>query len=105
MGGDGRRSKDDAGRLIRECIGDGRFILTHHFRSELEKDGLSIVDAQIVIRRGHVFEEPESDISTGQWKYRIMGTAPDGQFVSIVFCFNSDDESVLITVFTDRSSR
>jgi hypothetical protein len=100
-----RRSKEDAGRLLRECLGDGRFIPTRHFRRELEKEGLSIVDALIIIRRGYVFDEPELDISTGQWKYRVTGTAPEGEFVVIVFCFNSDDEAVLITVFSERGSR
>jgi len=71
----------------------------------LEKEGLSIVDAQIIIRRGYVFDEPELDISTGQWKYRVTGTAPDSKFVAIVFCFNSDDEAVLITVFSDGGRR
>jgi hypothetical protein len=57
--GDCPRSKEDAGRLIRECLQGGTLIPTRHFWRELEKEGLSIVDALIIIRRGHVFEEPE----------------------------------------------
>lgn len=102
--GDSRRSKEDASRLIRECLLNGRFIPTRHFWRELENEGLSIVDVLIVVRRGYVFDEPELDVSTGEWKYRVTGTAPGGEFVVIVFCFNSDDEAVLITVFNDRAS-
>jgi hypothetical protein len=101
---DRRRSKEDAGRLIRECSLDGGIIPTRHFWRELEKEGLSIVDALIIIRRGYVFDEPEPDISTGEWKYRMTGTAPEGQIIHIVFCFNSDDEAVLITIFSDGDS-
>ena len=98
---DSRRSQEDAGRLIRACLGDGEIIPTRHFCRELEKEGMSIVDALVIIRRGYVFDEPELDISTGKWKYRMTGTAPEGQIIHIVFCFNSHDEAVLIAVFSD----
>jgi len=102
--GETHRSKDDAERFIKQCLQDGAIKETHHFRCELDKEGLSIVDAQIVIRRGYVFDEPELDIRTGEWKYRIAGTAPEGLFVTIVFCIDCDGYAVLITVFCDRAS-
>src|ERR1700733_716708 len=100
MAGNNHRSNEDAGRLIRECLRTGGFVLTRHFRCELEKEGLSVVDALIVIRRGHVFDQPECDIKTGEWKCRISGTAPEGQYITIVFCFNSDDEAILSAIFS-----
>jgi hypothetical protein len=93
-----RRSRDDAGRSLRECLQEGKLHLTHCFGRQLETAGLSIIDAQIIIRRGTISDEPERDVSTGEWKYQIFGTAPEGEFVTILFCFDHRDEAVLIAV-------
>jgi hypothetical protein len=93
-----RRSKDDAGRLLWDCLQEGKLHLTDCFSRRLEAEGLSITDVQIVIRRGHIVEEPERNVSTGDWTYQVFGTAPEGEFVTIVFCFDPRDEAVFITV-------
>jgi hypothetical protein len=95
----GRRSKEDAEKLLKACSQDGGLKLTSCFHRESERLGLSIVDAQIIIRRGYVHDEPERENSTGQWKYRISGTSSDSEYLTISFCFNSDEEAVLITIF------
>jgi hypothetical protein len=101
-----RRSKNDAGILIRECLENGEIIPTKHFREELAAEELILSDVWCVIRRGTIWDEPEHNVATGDWTYRIFGTAADGQLVTVVFCFTSDEVGVLITVYTDakRSS-
>jgi hypothetical protein len=42
--------------------------------------------------------EPEIDIRTGEWKYRIEGVAADRRGVAIVFTFRPE-QAVFITVF------
>lgn len=96
-----RPNKDDAEKLIKQAD----LILTKHFRRELQKERLDIVDVQHVIRRGYVFDEPEFNPATGEWNYRLNGTATDGQFVTIVFCPRMKEEAVLITIFTDPISQ
>src|SRR5437667_8171828 len=97
-------SKEDAGKVIRECSRQNRFILTRHFRDELAQEDLTIADVHRIIQRGYVFTEPDRNVATGDWKYRLCGTGPDGQFVTVVFCINSDEEGILITVFSVENS-
>lgn len=96
-----RPSKDDAEKLIKRAD----LVLTKHFRRELQEERLDIVDVQHVIRRGYVCDEPEFNPATGEWNYRLHGTATDGQFVTIVFCPPTEEEAVLITIFTDPTAQ
>jgi len=75
-----------------------KMALTRHFRDELANDDLTMEDVLSVCRSGAVILEPEKDIKTGQWKYRIEGTTADLRRVAIVFAFKSE-LAVFITVF------
>jgi hypothetical protein len=98
-----RLSKAEAADLVRRCLsGAGRIIPTKHFRDELNKEGLDILDAYYVLRTGHVFNEPELDPRHGDWNYRIEGSEPEGKRIAIVFCFKELDTGLLITVFSIR---
>ncbi|MFZ0819854.1 MAG: DUF4258 domain-containing protein [Candidatus Acidiferrales bacterium] len=98
-----RYSRDDAAKLIRECVETGRIRITQHFKQELMKEGLSIGDALHVIQHGGIYNEPEHDPSFQQWRYRIEGTEPDGKYVGVIFAFETDEDGVLITVFEIES--
>jgi hypothetical protein len=50
-------------------------------------------------------EAVEVDIRTGDWKYRMEGYAPGGQWLAIVFCFKTRERVFLITVFPVESRR
>jgi hypothetical protein len=53
MPGHGRRlSKEESGRLIRDCVERGDIVLTKHFRDELRAEGLTVTDAFYVLRHG-----------------------------------------------------
>jgi hypothetical protein len=79
---------------------DGAVGYGTHFREELAKERLSIEDAWPVLRRGRIYDPPEQDIKTGEWKYRIEGRTPDGTWIAIVFCFKSIRKAFLITAFS-----
>jgi hypothetical protein len=98
-----RLCRTDAVKLIRDCLRQGRIRTTRHFREELAAEGLTVVDAFYVLQQGIVFNEPEHDIYFQQWRYRMEGTEPDGQYVSIIFTFDEPEEGVLITLFSDKS--
>jgi hypothetical protein len=86
---------------LRDCLGSaGRISPSKHFLDELTKEGLTIPDAWLVLKQGVIYDPPEEDIKTGDWKYRIEGKEPEGRRVAIVFCFKSINYALLITVFS-----
>lgn len=91
--------RTEAELLVRHCLTDGQVIFGSHFREELAKERLEISDAKYVLKHGHIFREPEIDIKTGEWKYRIEGKTPDGERLGIVFSFKAIDACFVITVF------
>ncbi|HEY4816728.1 MAG TPA: DUF4258 domain-containing protein [Candidatus Acidoferrum sp.] len=101
-----RLSRTEAAGLVRKCLESGRRVIPGgHFRDELAKEGLTLPDALHVLRTGRIYDEPEEDIKTGEWKYRIEGREVDGRVLKIVFCFKDFDEidtAYLITVFSHR---
>jgi hypothetical protein len=90
----------EAENRMRRCLEGGAVIPGKHFRDELASEGLDLQDAWIVLRYGHIYDAPEQDIKTGEWKYRIEGPEPDGKWIVIVFSFKTADKAFLITVFS-----
>lgn len=93
------------GRL-RDCLGHGGHVMYGpHFRDELAREGLAIPDAWLVMRSGQIYDPPEPDIKTGEWKYRVEGHTADGTWIAIVFCFKAVDRAFLITVFSVENKK
>ena len=95
-------SRAEATDLVRNCLSAGRVISGKHFREELANEGLDIFDAYNVLRMGIILHEPEPDIRSGDWKYRIEGTDLEGKPLAVVFCFKDEATGFLITVFSMR---
>ena len=98
-----RCSRNDAIRLVRECLESGEVIPSRHFRDELAAEGLTLSDAMFVIAHGGIYNEPEFDIRYQEWTYRVEGTEPEGKYVAIVFSFKSTETALLITIFSIRT--
>jgi hypothetical protein len=98
-------SRADAVTLLRRCLTDGAVIPGKHFRDELQNENLAFPDAMAVLEGGSIYDPPEPDIRTGDWKYRIEGREPGGLWIAIVFCFRKVDTAFLITVFSIREGR
>ncbi|HWZ55059.1 MAG TPA: DUF4258 domain-containing protein [Verrucomicrobiae bacterium] len=81
----------------------GKVILGRHFRDELANEGLFFADALRVLKTGQIYDEPEPDPKTGDWKYRVEGREVDGKWLAIVFCFKAVDTAFLITVFSVKT--
>ncbi len=94
------RTAREAVDLLHRCLEDGAVAYGTHFREELANESLSIGDAWVVLRTGRIYDPPEQDIKTGDWKYRVEGRVPDGTRIAIVFCFKSLEKVFLITVFS-----
>ena len=90
---------------MRECLKYGSIIPGRHFRDELAAEGLVFSDALVILKSGWIYNEPEQDIKTGDWKYRIVGSPGDALLLrrfEIVFCFRAVDQAFLITAFSIR---
>lgn len=98
-----RLSRADAEVLLRRCLEDGLVIPSKHFRDELANEALDFLDAACVLKGGQIYNEPEPDIRTGEWKYTIEGPEPGGRWLAIVFCFKHSVTAFLITVFSVRA--
>ena len=96
----------DALSLLHHCLSEnGEVIPGRHFREELTNEGLTIPDAWHVLLTGRIYDPPEQDIKSGDWKYRVEGDSPDGIWLVITFCFRTFDRAFLITVFSVESRR
>jgi hypothetical protein len=96
----------EAQDLLRFCLGsEGKIIPGHHFREELESEGLSFEDAWMVLSSGHIVDPPEHDVRTGEWKYRVEGFESGGKWLVIVFSFKTISRAFLITIFSVREKR
>jgi hypothetical protein len=93
---------EDAVALLQQCVDISFVVPSKHFREELSNEGLDLVSAYHVLKKGLINAPPEQDIKTGDWKYRVEGREPDGKWLAIVFCFKEwkGQTAFLITCFT-----
>ena len=80
-------------------------LLTRHFRDELADEEITFQDAHDVLRLGLIYDEPEQDSNTAEWKYRIEGYEPGGKWMAIIFSFKTIKMVTLITIFSIQSRR
>lgn len=91
-------TKDQAKAALNSCLEDGAVVYTRHFRDELANDDLTMEDVLVVCRSGAIVRVPETDIRTGEWKYRIEGSTAEHRQIAVVFCIRPG-ATVFITVF------
>lgn len=96
---------EEATALLHRCLESGRTIPGRHYREELEKEGVSFEEAWGVLRAGAIYDPPERDVRTGEWKYRVEGYGPDGNWLVNVFSFKEMDTAFLITIWSVESKR
>ena len=96
-------SRQEAVDRLRRCLEEGAVIPGAHFRQELAHEGLTIADAWQVLRSGRIYDPPEQDIKTGEWKYRVEGPEPGGKWMAVVFSFKTVNRAFLITIFSIAS--
>ena len=97
------RTVQEAVDLLRCCLEAGEVKHGRHFREELAKERLSYEDAWNVLLRGRIFDPPEQDIKTGEWKYRVEGRDAGGRWIAIIFAFKTVELVFLITVFSNEA--
>ena len=83
-------------KRIKKNLTNGKTYPTKHFRERLTERKISMQDANYVLKRGNITDEPELDIKTHHWKYKVRGKTVDNEQVSVVVAL-SDDSSILVT--------
>ena len=96
------RSTQEAVDVLRHCLEEGEIIPGSHFRAELAKENVTFEDAWSVLRKGRIYDPAETDIKTGELKFRIEGQGPGGKWLVIIFCFKKIDRVFLITIFSSQ---
>jgi hypothetical protein len=100
-----RLARREAEKLLRQCLEKGEVLQGRHFIEELAHEAMTFQDAIAVLKTGGIFDEPEPDIRTGEWKYRMEGHEPGGKYTAIVFSFKLEARAYLITIFSIESRR
>ena len=77
----------EAQDLLRHCLESGQVIPGRHFRDELAKELVSMVDAWAVLKSGRIYNHPEFHVGSQEWNYRVEGHEPGGKWLAIVFSF------------------
>ena|ERR1700686_1024203 len=95
----------EAQDLLRHCLESGQVIPGRHFRDELVKESVSMVDAWAVLKSGRIYNPPEFHVGSQEWNYRVEGHEPGGKWLAIVFSFKAVDTTFLITVFSVESKK
>lgn len=83
-------SVQEAKALIRHILENGVVLPCNHFKREAAKDGLTIVDAENVLRFGTV-RDPEWE--NGSWRYQV-----ETPRIRVVIALGSEEEMTLITI-------
>jgi hypothetical protein len=68
-----RLSRQEATDLLRHCVEQGAVIPGWHFRKELANEGIGLEEALAVLEKGVIYDPPELDVRTRDWKYRGDG--------------------------------
>lgn len=100
-----RLETQEAQDLLRHCLESGEIIPGRHFRDELEKEAVSMVDAWAVLKSGRIYNPPEFHAGCQEWNYRIEGHEPGGKWLAIIFSLKAVDRTFLVTVFSVESKR
>lgn len=97
-----RLSKSDALTLLRECLKSGIVQYHPHFERRCRERGIDSLDAQFVLRKGIIYDEPELDLRFQEWRYKVEGKPPDSEKLKVVITFLERDEMLVITVMLDK---
>ena len=83
---------------IRSAVLRIDYVVTLHAKQELQEDELTLLELEKILLDGTIVER-QTDLKTGEAKYRVRGSIP-GEEVEAIVKFGPDDCPVIITVYT-----
>jgi Domain of unknown function (DUF4258) len=69
-----------------------------HFVERCRERGIDPQDAQYVLRKGIIYDEPELDVRFQEWRYKVEGRPPDGDRLKVIIAFLKRDKVLVVTV-------
>lgn len=85
---------DRARQLIRSILQTGRFSYSKHCVAEMERDDMTTVDCENILRAGVV---GPPDFEKGSWRYRVQTNR-----MAVVVAFRSPQELVVVTAWREK---
>jgi hypothetical protein len=77
--------------------------ISPHFAERCRERGIDPQDAQYVLRKGIIYDEPELDVHFQEWRYKAEGKPPDSEKrLKVVIAFLERDEMLVITVMLEK---
>lgn len=85
-------------RKFRDCVREGKVVVTQHAFEEMNDDDLMQFDVEHCILNGEIIER-QWDNEWNEWKYIISGKSSDGELMDVVLKIGYQDKSVIITTY------
>ncbi len=98
-------AKQAALDLLHHCLEEGIVRPGKHFLEELADEDLDMEDARKVLQGGAIYDAPEHDVKTGDWKYKVEGYESGEKWIVIVFTFHGWNNAFLITIWSIEARR
>lgn len=89
-------------RQMRDKIRANEYIVPDHAYEEIQDDDLSILDGEHIILTGSIVER-QQDLTSGEYKYVILGQTTAGHLAVVVAKISPTDKLVFITVWRESS--
>jgi hypothetical protein len=83
---------------IRDRVRTRQYVVTLHAEEEMDADGFSIYDVEHAILGG-TLKARQRDPTSGEWKYRLTGSALDGRLMRVIVKLSVTGKLVIITVY------
>ena len=88
----------DVLRKLRDCVREGKLVVTQHAFDEMNDDDLMQIDIENCILVGEI-NERQWDKERGEWKYIIAGKSTDDKFMEVVLKPGHNGNAVVITTY------
>lgn len=88
--------KNNLIELIRDCIEQGKYIMTEHALERLNERDISLNDVEYILKTGfHERRKTSFDEIFRAWKYAIRGKSIEGIDLRIVIAFDEKDMLII----------
>jgi hypothetical protein len=86
--------------VLKDCVRNGRYVMTLHAEEEMDDDGLDVFDVENAVWTGRIIQR-QRDLETAEWKYVLTGVALNKAKVTIVMKLSPTGKCVIVTVYRD----
>jgi hypothetical protein len=89
---------DNLFQVIRDCIEQGKYILTEHAIQRLHERNIGLTDAEYVLKNGyHEKKKTSFDEAFRTWKYAIRGKTIEDLDIRLIIAFDEKD-MIIVTL-------